>query len=101
MLPFGVHLISVDESSKVKIWDIKDESIYLELTFDKNTFNITTLMHPTTYINKVLFGSEQGQMQLWNLSKANLIYTFKGRKFILLFTKFIHITVFFRMECCY
>ncbi|KAF7281628.1 hypothetical protein GWI33_004488 [Rhynchophorus ferrugineus] len=78
MLPFGVHLISVDESSKTKIWDIKDESVYLELTFDKTTFNITTLMHPTTYINKVLFGSEQGQMQLWNLSKANLIYTFKG-----------------------
>lgn len=80
LLPFGVHLISVDENCKVKVWDIKVETVYLELTFDKNKFNISALMHPTTYINKVLFGSDKGQMQLWNLNTAKLIYTFKGWK---------------------
>lgn len=78
MIPFGPHLISVDENSKVKVWDIKAESVYLELTFDQKTFNISALMHPSTYINKVLFGSDKGQMQLWNLSKVKMIYSFKG-----------------------
>lgn len=80
MCTFGVHLISVDESSLVKIWDIKAETIFMELTFRNKIFNITTILHPSTYINKILFGSEQGQMQLWNIHNAKLIYTFKGWK---------------------
>lgn len=80
MIPFGVHLISVDESSHVNVWDIKDESIFLQLTFDNNTFQITTILHPSTYINKILFGSDQGEMQLWNINNAKLIYKFKGWK---------------------
>lgn len=78
ILPFGVHLITVDQESNVKIWDIKDESVFLELSFTNKTFQITTILHPSTYINKVLFGSEQGNMQLWNINAAKLIYTFKG-----------------------
>ncbi|XP_060525873.1 WD repeat-containing protein 36 [Cylas formicarius] len=77
MLPFGPHLISVDDHGRVKIWDIKNESVYLELTFDKNKFHITALMHPSTYINKILFASDKGQMQLWNINKAKMVYCFK------------------------
>lgn len=78
MLPFGPHLISIDESSCVKIWDIKAEELYLELTFSNEIFKISAVMHPHTYINKILFGSEQGEMQLWNIKTSKLIYTFKG-----------------------
>lgn len=78
MLPFGAHLISVDESSKVKIWDVKAETVYLELTFSTTYFNISALMHPSTYINKLLFASDSGEMQLWNINNAKLIYSFKS-----------------------
>ncbi|CAH0553974.1 unnamed protein product [Brassicogethes aeneus] len=78
MIPFGVHLISVDEGSCVKVWDIKAESVFLELTFSNKEFQITALLHPSTYINKVLFASDSGGMQLWNLSKCKLVHNFKG-----------------------
>lgn len=78
MLPFGVHLISVDEASTVRVWDIKDESLFLELTFSNEHFEISSVLHPSTYVNKILFGSEQGEMQLWNLKSAKMIYNFKG-----------------------
>lgn len=78
MIPFGAHLISVDDHNFLKVWNIKDESTFLELTFPEKTFKITTICHPNTYINKVLLGSEQGTLQLWNLNSAKLIYTFKG-----------------------
>ncbi|XP_054002526.1 WD repeat-containing protein 36 [Hylaeus anthracinus] len=78
LLPFGPHLISVDEGNNVKVWDIKSEELSLELNFSDNLFKITTLIHPNTYINKVLFGSEQGQLQLWNLKVVKSIYTFNG-----------------------
>ncbi|KAL1358979.1 hypothetical protein HN51_004208 [Arachis hypogaea] len=35
-------------------------------------------MHPDTYLNKVLVGSEQGPMQLWNISTKKNIFEFKG-----------------------
>ncbi|ERL92025.1 WD repeat-containing protein 36 isoform X1 [Dendroctonus ponderosae] len=78
MLAFGVHLISIDESSHLKVWDIKGESLFLELTFDRNVFPVSVLMHPSTYLNKILLGSAKGTMQLWNLNQAKLIYSFEG-----------------------
>ncbi|XP_046830128.1 WD repeat-containing protein 36 [Vespa crabro] len=78
ILPFGPHLISVDENSNVKVWDIKTEELILELNFSNEIFQITTLIHPITYMNKVLFGSQQGYLQLWNLKTTKMIYTFKG-----------------------
>lgn len=80
MIPFGAHLISVDESSNVKIWDIKAETVHFELTFSNETFNIRAILHPSTYINKILLASDNGSMQLWNINNAKLIYTFKGWK---------------------
>lgn len=78
LLPFGPQLISVDEDSNVKVWDVKTEELITELNFSNTIFKITTLMHPNTYLNKVLFGSEQGQLQLWNVKVLKSIYTFRG-----------------------
>ncbi|XP_012271441.1 WD repeat-containing protein 36 [Orussus abietinus] len=78
LLPFGPHLISIDEESNIKVWDIKTEELMLELNFSNDIFKITTLAHPYTYVNKILLGSEQGQLQLWNIDTSKLIYTFKG-----------------------
>lgn len=40
---------------------------YLQLTFDKSVFKISAILHPSTYLNKILLGSEQGSLQLWNV----------------------------------
>lgn len=78
MFPFGVHHISIDEDNVLKIFDIKEESEFLELEFDEKSFRITTLCHPPTYLNKILLGSRQGQLQLWNVRTSKLVFSFKG-----------------------
>ena len=78
LLPYGPHLLSVDVDSNVKVWDIKSEEVVAELNFSSSVFKITKIMHPATYMNKILFASEQGQMQLWNIKSVRMIYTFKG-----------------------
>lgn len=80
LLPFADHLISVDEDSHVKIWHIKTAELYLEIGFSNGTFQVTSLVHPVTYLNKILFGSKQGTMQLWNLKSNKLIFSFTGWK---------------------
>ncbi|XP_054708031.1 WD repeat-containing protein 36-like [Uloborus diversus] len=76
MLPFGVHLIVIYEDSTLLLWDIKAEVSTLEIPF--SNFHITALVHPSTYLNKVLLGSHEGGLQLWNLRTNKLVYLFQG-----------------------
>eukprot|EP00899_Mesostigma_viride_P001417 jgi/Mesvir1/11276/Mv01072-RA.2 len=41
-------------------------------------FTPTCFCHPDTYINKVLVGSQEGPLQIWNIATRKLVYTFKG-----------------------
>ena len=38
------------------------------------------MMHPATYLNKILIGFDNGTMQLWNIHSVDLIYTFSSFK---------------------
>uniref|UniRef100_A0A8D0HH66 WD repeat domain 36 n=1 Tax=Sphenodon punctatus TaxID=8508 RepID=A0A8D0HH66_SPHPU len=76
--PFGDHVISVDVDNVLIIWDVQSEEEYLQLTFDKTVFIVSAITHPSTYLNKILLGSEQGSLQLWNVKSNKLLYTFPG-----------------------
>lgn len=78
LLPFGDHLLSIDSANCLKIWDVKDKELYGEIHFDPTTFLVTCAVHPSTYLNKILLGSSQGSLQLWNIHTNAMIYTFKG-----------------------
>ncbi|KAG7314833.1 hypothetical protein KOW79_022136 [Hemibagrus wyckioides] len=78
LLPFGDHLISVDKDNAVIIWDVESEDVYLQISFDRSTFEVGAVMHPSTYLNKILFGSSQGSLQLWNVKSNKLLFTFPG-----------------------
>ncbi|XP_053555707.1 WD repeat-containing protein 36 [Bombina bombina] len=78
VLPFGDHVISVDTSNVLMIWDVKSEEEYLQLKFDKTSFTLSAIMHPSTYLNKILLGSQQGILQLWNVKSNKLLFTFPG-----------------------
>lgn len=80
MLPFGFHLLAVDESNLLKVWELRSAQVSLELIFNPETFSISAMVHPVTYINKILFGSTQGSMQLWNLKTAKQVFAFNGWK---------------------
>jgi len=78
MLPFGPHLITIDTEGLLKVWEIKTGNEHLEMTFNNEKTRISAICHPSTYIDKILVGSSQGHLQLWNLKSTKLIYTFKG-----------------------
>jgi U3 small nucleolar RNA-associated protein 21 len=67
LFPFCPKLISVDKESLLKVWDIKDGSEYLEMIFNPET-KVTTLCHTSIYMDKIMVGSKQGHMQLWNIN---------------------------------
>ena len=55
-----------------------DPECYVEMQFDNSSFRVAAVIHPSTYLNKVLFASHQGALQLWNVHSNKLLYTFSG-----------------------
>ncbi|XP_074546401.1 WD repeat-containing protein 36 [Halichoeres trimaculatus] len=78
LLPLGDQLISADCGGDVIVWDVQGGDIYLQLQFDSASFDVSAMMHPSTYLNKVLLGSSQGALQLWNIKTSKLLFTFPG-----------------------
>lgn len=81
LLIFGEHVLSVDVEGNIFIWQFKG--------IDKNPapighikledeFSPSCIMHPDTYLNKVVLGSQEGALQLWNISTKKKIFEFKG-----------------------
>ncbi|KAJ3605510.1 hypothetical protein NHX12_027556 [Muraenolepis orangiensis] len=73
LLVLGDTLVSADRDGLLLVWDVPTQEEYLRLTFDPTTFDISALAHPSTYLNKVLVGSSQGALQLWNLKTNKLL----------------------------
>lgn len=81
MISVGDYVVTVDEGNIVNVWLCDEEEIketYLNFKLDPSQFKISCCLHPATYLNKVLFGSIQGKLQLWNVKTHSLIHEFKG-----------------------
>ncbi|KAI0934749.1 hypothetical protein AcV5_006491 [Taiwanofungus camphoratus] len=76
ILVFGDQLLALTEDgSRMLVWDTKDGELQATMHFDPN-FTATSILHPSTYLNKVLIASSQGDMQLWNIRSQTRIHTF-------------------------
>eukprot|EP01025_Chloroclados_australasicus_P059604 TRINITY_DN7544_c0_g1_i5.p1 TRINITY_DN7544_c0_g1~~TRINITY_DN7544_c0_g1_i5.p1 ORF type:complete len:733 (-),score=39.81 TRINITY_DN7544_c0_g1_i5:95-2293(-) len=73
-------LLAINMEHQLVYWEI-DRAGQLrnkvEIDLGEN-FTPTCLCHPDTYLNKVLIGSQEGEMQLWNFSSKSLIHKFKS-----------------------
>ncbi|SCZ96552.1 BZ3500_MvSof-1268-A1-R1_Chr8-2g10291 [Microbotryum saponariae] len=41
-------------------------------------FTATKVVHPASYLNKVVVGSQEGELAVWNVRTANLVHTFSA-----------------------
>ncbi|ONK70376.1 uncharacterized protein A4U43_C05F33080 [Asparagus officinalis] len=81
LLLLGEHVLSVDIRGNLFIWAFKDVEQKFEpaghILLEEN-FSPSCIMHPDTYLNKVIVGSQEGSFQLWNISTKKKLYEFKG-----------------------
>ncbi|KAJ0250207.1 Transducin family protein / WD-40 repeat family protein [Hirschfeldia incana] len=81
LLLFGEHVLSLDVEGNMFMWAFKgiEEHLapigHVELG---EKFTPTCIVHPDTYLNKVLVGSQEGPLQLWNINTKKMLYQFKG-----------------------
>ncbi|KAG6865407.1 hypothetical protein C0991_002901 [Blastosporella zonata] len=73
---FGSQLLALTEDgSRLLLWDTKEGVLDATIEFDAG-FTATSILHPATYLNKVLVSSSQGILQLWNIRTQTCIHTF-------------------------
>ncbi|KAH8116880.1 WD40 repeat-like protein [Phellopilus nigrolimitatus] len=78
ILTFGDQLLSLTEDgSRMLVWDCTTLELASSIEFE-NGFTATSVLHPATYLNKVLVASSQGTMQLWNIRTQTCIHKFDG-----------------------
>ena len=77
MIMIGTLLLSCDSSNVMKILDVKSRQLIHDLVF-LHEANVTCMMHPTTYLNKIVVGYSDGQLELWNIKTKSIVYAFKA-----------------------
>lgn len=79
MIKFDTNtLLAIDEDNVLFNWNLIDKSLLNVIPFDDGVFKITALCQPSKYKNKVLLGSSQGQLQLWNIKAEQCLFKFQG-----------------------
>ncbi|PIA17099.1 YVTN repeat-like/Quino protein amine dehydrogenase [Coemansia reversa NRRL 1564] len=78
LMQFGDHIIGISEDNAVVIWDKNNREIFTEIEFQSESFRVTSVVHPSTYVNKIVVGSAQGAMQVWNIQTRKCLYEFKS-----------------------
>lgn len=70
----GHNLISLNDEEAL-VFDIQNHSLHGSLELEPG-FCPSTICHPPTLLNKVLIGSSNGELQLWNVSTLKKIHSF-------------------------
>lgn len=78
MMVLGDVLVSLGKDGTVKMWRIGEYEEPLGEIVLPDDFSPTCMVHPATYLNKILIGGDDGRMQLWNISSNKMIYEFSS-----------------------
>ena len=78
LLVLGDNILSLGRDGQLLVWRIGEYDEPLASVQLQQGFTPTCMAHPDTYLNKVVVGSDDGRMQLWNFSTAQMIYEFKS-----------------------
>ncbi|KAJ7510043.1 Utp21 specific WD40 associated putative domain-containing protein [Mycena galericulata] len=79
---FGTQLLALTEDGRrMLLWETATGELDSTIEFDVG-FTATLILHPATYLNKVLVSSSQGSMQLWNIRSRTCIHKFSISRLI-------------------
>uniref|UniRef100_A0A0K0DP03 Utp21 domain-containing protein n=1 Tax=Angiostrongylus cantonensis TaxID=6313 RepID=A0A0K0DP03_ANGCA len=89
----GDYLVIIDAEDGIRVFDISDGQKILNMEGSKS-FQITAVVHPSTYLYKVVVGSSIGTLRLINFRTGRIIHEFAKGSFIFHFDKRINFMLY-------
>ncbi|KAL0092025.1 Utp21 specific WD40 associated putative domain-containing protein [Phycomyces blakesleeanus] len=77
LLVLGPYVVGLCDDNTLKMWNTATRELYTEIEFG-DQFTATAMIHPSTYLNKLLISSTEGTLQIWNIRTNSLVYQFKS-----------------------
>ncbi|RKP01985.1 hypothetical protein CXG81DRAFT_11309, partial [Caulochytrium protostelioides] len=78
LLIFGDYLLALSAPHNALMIFSRSTRQFLNRIDFPDTFTPVKMLHPSTYVNKILIASAQGSMVLYNLHTLMLLYTFNS-----------------------
>ncbi|PKI85082.1 hypothetical protein MVES_001224 [Malassezia vespertilionis] len=73
---FGDMVVALAADGRAAfVWSLATIELQHTLCFPTG-FTAASLVHPATYLNKIVIGSIEGALQLWNVRTGTLVYAF-------------------------
>ncbi|KAG4304068.1 hypothetical protein PORY_002591 [Pneumocystis oryctolagi] len=89
---FSGYLVTYTDRNHLTVWNVLSQGnfpgiflnncayiteIYSEIEFGKKS-RVLCMIHPATYLNKLILGKIDGTLELWNIRTMKIIYTFSS-----------------------
>ncbi|KAJ1941755.1 rRNA-processing protein utp21, partial [Linderina macrospora] len=78
MMAFGTHILAISGDNALVVWDKDSHEVLTEIEFEREVFQVTAVVHPSTYVNKVVVGSAQGTLQVWNIQTRRCLHEIRS-----------------------
>ncbi|KAJ3345716.1 hypothetical protein HDU83_003771 [Entophlyctis luteolus] len=75
LLVLGNLILGALSDNTIRIWNWKTKDYVKTMSFDAH-FEITTFIHPSAYLNKIVVASSDGRLQLWNFESLTMLHEF-------------------------
>lgn len=76
LIVFGDTIVALSsEGRSVFIWSVASTELIRRIDLPDD-FVASSLIHPATYLNKILIGSTDGQLALWNIRTGSLVHAY-------------------------
>ncbi|OMJ23739.1 U3 small nucleolar RNA-associated protein 21-like protein [Smittium culicis] len=82
LLIYGDLLLGLSHDNSIYVWSLKTKEIYTIIDFGIDDFHLTSIVHPSTYLDKVVignvlgFGFLSGKIVLVNIKKDSKLLSF-------------------------
>ncbi|OZJ06003.1 hypothetical protein BZG36_01098 [Bifiguratus adelaidae] len=77
MIVLGEQLVGLCSDHVLRCWSYGTQELYSSIELGNN-FTPTCVLHPDTYLNKVVVGTSEGVLLIYNIKTSSLIYQFKS-----------------------
>lgn len=73
MITFGNYICATTTTQQLLVYHSSTQELHTRIALRNNT-EVTCLLHPPTYLNKVAIATSDGRIEIWNVRTGSMIF---------------------------